>query len=107
MTASEQPLPTPEAALEARLAKLEAEEQELSRIRRRLFDRIDLGADEAHKARLREQEQDVSRRRRDLHGRIDALRAERDALYLQRQLRGLAHEVETNPPDGVLHPAAP
>lgn len=100
MSAPDHPATGPEVAIEARLAKLVAEERELSRLRRRLFDRIDLGTEGPHKERLREQERELSSRRRELHTQIDALRAERDALYLQRQLSGLAAEVEANPPDG-------
>jgi vacuolar-type H+-ATPase subunit E/Vma4 len=96
----DRPLRNPEAAaLEQLIARLEADEREISRLRRRLFDRIDLGADDAHKERLRAQEREVSQQRRDLHARIDALRGERDALYLQGQLNHLSAQVEADPPD--------
>jgi seryl-tRNA synthetase len=111
MTTPDSALPAREAvAIEQRLARLEAEEQELSRLRRRLFDRIDLGADDTQKERLRAQEREISEQRRALHARIDALSAERDALYLQGQLTGLAAQVESNPPDGpapLLEPTTP
>lgn len=99
VTTSENPVPISGAALERLLASLEAEERQISRLRRRLFDRIDLGADEAVKERLRAQEREVSRRRRELHARIDTLRAERDdALSLRRQVSAEAR-VESDPPE--------
>jgi hypothetical protein len=61
---------------DALLARLEAEERDLSAERRRLHDRIDnFGADDALVAR----EHEVSTQRRKLHVRIDRLRARREA----------------------------
>lgn len=100
VTSSENPLPIRGAALERLLASLEAEERELSRLRQRLFDRIDLGADEAMKERLRGQEREVSKRRRELHARIDTLRAERDdALSPGREASAREARVEPDPRD--------
>ncbi len=104
MSPPDNPVPHQAIALEQLLAKLEAEEESLSRMRRRLFDRIDLGVDGGHKDRLRAQERELSDERRALHARIDALRAERDALYLQLQLAALADKVEADPPDGEPMP---
>ncbi len=55
------------------LAELEAEEAEVSRLRRKLHDRLASFPNEV----AQQQEHDVSKKRRELHVRIDALRAER------------------------------
>ena len=60
------------AALRAELEVLEAEEREISAIRRKMHERIDLGFPTEL---LIQQEQKLSKERRALHGRIDALRA--------------------------------
>jgi len=59
--------------LDRALAELEAEEAEVSRLRRRLHDLLASFPNEV----AQQQEQEVSKRRRELHMRIDALRAER------------------------------
>ena len=74
MSANEEP---PEqlsdAELDRILEELEAEESEVSRLRRRLHDRLASFPNEV----TEQQEREVSKRRRELHVRIDALRAER------------------------------
>ena len=55
------------------LAELEAEEAEVSRLRRKLHDRLASFPNEV----AQQQEHEVSKKRRELHVRIDALRAER------------------------------
>jgi hypothetical protein len=62
-----------DAELEQILTELEAEEVEVSRLRRRLHDRLASFPNEV----TQQQEQEISKRRRALHVRIDALRAER------------------------------
>ena len=62
-----------DAELDLVLAQLEAEEAEVSRLRRKLHDRLASFPNEV----AQQQEQEVSKRRRELHMRIDALRAER------------------------------
>ena len=59
--------------LAAELARLEREERELSAVRARLHDRIDLGFPNELTAK---RERQVSDERRALHRRIDALRAQ-------------------------------
>jgi hypothetical protein len=58
-------------AMLVELEQLERREQQVSKIRRRLHDRIDAFPNEALKA----QEREISAERRELHQRIDALRA--------------------------------
>jgi hypothetical protein len=58
------------AALHLRLQELERREQELSKLRRQLHDRLDSFPNEALQARERQ----VSEERRALHAEIDALR---------------------------------
>jgi hypothetical protein len=65
------------AALRAELEVLEAEEREISAIRRKMHERIDLGFPTEL---LIQQEQKLSKERRALHGRIDALRAQLQLL---------------------------
>jgi hypothetical protein len=55
------------------LERLEAEERELSALRRRFHDRLASFPNEV----TTEKEQEISQRRRALHIRIDTLRAER------------------------------
>jgi hypothetical protein len=67
-----------EGNLEAQLARLEAEEREISALRRKLHDRLASFPNEV----TEQQEREVSKRRRELHAQIDDLR-----LKL-RQLQG-------------------
>jgi hypothetical protein len=60
------------AAIRAELEVLEGEEREISAIRHKMHERIDLGFPTDL---LIQQEQKLSKERRELHGRIDALRA--------------------------------
>lgn len=62
-----------EDELEVLLKQLEAEEREVSALRRKFHDRLASFPNEM----TREKEHDLSRRRRELHIRIDTLRAER------------------------------
>ena len=64
-------------AKRAELEKLEAEEHEISAIRRRMHERIDRGFPTEL---LIQQEQKLSKERRELHLRIDVLRAEIELL---------------------------
>lgn len=66
-----------DASIRAELDVLEAEEREISAIRRKMHERIDLGFPTDL---LIQQEQKLSKERRDLHGRIDALRARLELL---------------------------
>ena len=59
--------------LDRALAELEAEEVEVSRLRRKLHDRLASFPNEV----AQQQERELSAKRRALHVRIDALRAER------------------------------
>jgi hypothetical protein len=59
--------------LDSQLGELEAEEADVSRLRRRLHDRLASFPNEV----TQQQEREISARRRVLHARIDALRAER------------------------------
>jgi hypothetical protein len=86
MANGDAPLTTPEAALDALLAEAEAEEKLVSQQRRILFDRIDVCIDDRYRERYRVQEREISERRRELHARIDALRAERDALSIRKNV---------------------
>lgn len=61
---------TDTAALHLRLQELERREQELSKLRRQLHDRLDRFPNDAVQARERQ----VSADRRALHAEIDALR---------------------------------
>ena len=65
------------ATIRAELELLEAEEKEISAIRRKMHERIDLGFPTEL---LIQQEQKLSKERRDLHARIDALRAQLELL---------------------------
>jgi anti-sigma-K factor RsiG len=60
-------------ALEQLLVQLQAEEEEVSRRRRKLHDRLASFPNEV----TQQQEREISAQRRALHVRIDALRAER------------------------------
>lgn len=73
MPAEEDPEQLSDAELDRILAVLEAEETDVSRLRRRLHDRLASFPNEV----TQQQEQEISKRRRELHVRIDALRAER------------------------------
>ena len=57
--------------LEALLETLEAEEREISSLRRKLHDRLASFPNEVTEA----QEREISKERRELHARIDELRA--------------------------------
>ena len=59
-----------EAELEALLEQLEAEEREVSALRRRIHDRLASFPNEATQQRERE----ISARRRELHNQIDEVR---------------------------------
>jgi len=59
-------------AMLVELEQLEQRERHVSRMRRRLHDRIDAFPNET----LREQERAISAERRELHRRIDTLRAQ-------------------------------
>ena len=65
------------ATIRAELELLEAEEKEISGIRRKMHERIDLGFPTEL---LIQQEQKLSKERRGLHARIDALRARLELL---------------------------
>ena len=73
MPVEEDPEQLSDAELDRILAELEAEETDVSRLRRRLHDRLASFPNEV----TQQQEQEISKRRRELHVRIDALRAER------------------------------
>jgi hypothetical protein len=60
-----------EPELRTRLEKLEAEEREISALRRKLHDRLASFPNEV----TEEHEREVSKQRRELHVQIDALRA--------------------------------
>ena len=60
-------------ALEQLLIELQAEEEEISRRRRKLHDRLASFPNEV----TQQQEREISAKRRALHVRIDALRSER------------------------------
>jgi hypothetical protein len=64
-------------AKRAELDQLEAEEREISSIRRKMHERIDRGFPTEL---LIQQEQKLSKERRELHLRIDVLRAEIELL---------------------------
>ena len=65
------------ATIRAELDALEAEEKEISAIRRKMHERIDLGFPTDL---VIQQEQKLSKERRELHGRIDVLRAQLELL---------------------------
>jgi hypothetical protein len=69
----ESPEQLSDAELDQILEELEAEEVEVSRLRRHLHDRLASFPNEV----TQQQERELSKRRRALHARIDALRAER------------------------------
>ena len=71
---------TEEQELDARLHQLEAREQEVSSLRRKLHDRLASFPNES----TVERERELSKERRELHAEIDALRAQRSALRLER-----------------------
>jgi chromosomal replication initiation ATPase DnaA len=60
-----------EPELRTRLEKLEAEEREISALRRKLHDRLASFPNEV----TEQHEREVSKQRRELHAQIDALRA--------------------------------
>jgi len=60
-----------EPELRTRLEKLEAEEREISALRRKLHDRLASFPNDV----TAQQEREVSKQRRELHVQIDALRA--------------------------------
>lgn len=60
-----------EAELRTRLEKLEAEEREISALRRKLHDRLASFPNDV----TEQHEREVSKQRRELHVQIDALRA--------------------------------
>jgi chromosome segregation ATPase len=59
-----------EAELKARLEKLEADEREISALRRKLHDRLASFPNEV----TAEHEREISKQRRELHAEIDELR---------------------------------
>ena len=73
-----------DAELEQILVELQEEEAEVSRLRRRLHDRLASFPNEV----AQQQEAELSRRRRALHLRIDVLRAERSKRRDEAQLDG-------------------
>ena len=72
-----------ERELDALLEQLEAEERDISAVRRKLHDRMATfaGVGVPH---LETREREISKERRELHRRIDELRARRDELRSQR-----------------------
>jgi hypothetical protein len=66
--------------LEALLLQLESEERELSELRRKLQERVDIFPNDV----TVEQERAISNRRRELHAQIDAIRAERRGRHGKR-----------------------
>jgi hypothetical protein len=66
---------------DALLEQLEAEEHELSALRRKLHDRLASFPNDV----TAEKEREISKRRRELHARIDALRAERSRQREEQQ----------------------
>ena len=73
MPVEEDPEQLSDEELDRILAELEAEETDVSRLRRRLHVRLASFPNDV----TAQQEREVSKRRRELHARIDALRAER------------------------------
>jgi hypothetical protein len=73
MSAGEEAEQLSDDELERILGELEAEETDVSRLRRRLHDRLASFPNEV----TEQQEREISKRRRELHVRIDTLRAER------------------------------
>jgi hypothetical protein len=69
-----------ELGLDYRLAQLEARELEVSRLRRKLHERLASFPNES----TMERERELSKERRELHVEIDALRARRSSLRLER-----------------------
>ena len=69
-----------EHALDDLLAQLEAREREVSRLRRKLHERLASFPNES----TEERERELSKERRELHVEIDALRARRSSLRLER-----------------------
>jgi hypothetical protein len=69
-----------ELGLDYRLAQLEARELEVSRLRRKLHERLASFPNES----TMERERELSKERRELHVEIDALRAQRSSLRLER-----------------------
>jgi uncharacterized protein YhaN len=103
MASGDTPLTTPEAALDALLAELEAEERLVSQQRRVLFDRIDVCIDDRYRERYRIQEREISERRRELHARIDAVRAERDALSVRKNVPARTTPAQETPTPSLHH----
>jgi len=73
-----------ERDVEALLQKLEAEERDLSMMRRRLHDRIATFPESAAALNLELREREVSKERHELHRRINELRSRRHELRSQR-----------------------
>ena len=73
-----------ELELDALLEQLEAEERDLSLVRRRLHDRIATFPESAAALNLDAKEREVSKQRHELHRRIDELRARRHELRSHR-----------------------
>jgi hypothetical protein len=72
-----------EQEIDAQLERLEAEEREISLLRRKIFDRL---ATFPTPEALQE-EREISAQRRELHKQIDGLRARRSALRAEREAR--------------------
>ena len=70
--------------LDAQIEALEAEEREVSALRRKLHDRL---ASFPNDVTL-QQEQEISKHRRELHAQIDALKAERSRRREQGSFDG-------------------
>jgi hypothetical protein len=69
-----------ESALDDRLAQLEEREREVSKLRRKLHERLASFPNES----TEERERELSKERQELHVEIDALRARRSSLRLER-----------------------
>ena len=73
-----------ELELDALLEQLEAEERDLSLVRRKLHDRIATFPESAASLNLEVKEREVSKQRQELHRRINELRARRHELRSHR-----------------------
>jgi hypothetical protein len=73
-----------ELEVDALLEQLEAEERDLSLVRRRLHDRIATFPESAAALNLERREREISNERHELHRRINELRSRRHALRSQR-----------------------
>jgi hypothetical protein len=69
-----------EREIDALLDQLEADERDISTVRRKLHDRLATFAEGSGKEHLESRERELSKERRDLHRQIDELRARRDQL---------------------------